>query len=259
MRSMNLQAFGVSDDCLTDDQRTQLDEQGFLVLGQLLSDQELAAIREQTDALTISEGESAGSELFTSPHIRHPKESGALRLADLVNKGAVFDRFYTHPQVLAGVQRVIQDDFRLSSLNYRSALPGNGAQKLHVDWRTAVAPNAFRVCNSIWLLDDFSAANGATRFVPGSHLSGKLPEELMTNPEDPHPHEQLLEAPAGTVAIFNAHLWHGGTLNQSPHPRRAIHAYFCRHDEPQQLDQKRYLRPQTAERLSAATLKILGV
>jgi hypothetical protein len=46
-----------------------------------------------------TEGDNAGVELAESKYIRHPKEEGADRLADLVNKGAIFDIFYTHSRV----------------------------------------------------------------------------------------------------------------------------------------------------------------
>ena len=92
-----------------------------------------------------SEGDKAGSELLDSPYIRHPKEAGADRLADLVNKGEVFDIFYTHPRVLAGISHVLGKSIKLSSLNYRAAKPGMGLQKLHVDWHEAVTPGQYKV------------------------------------------------------------------------------------------------------------------
>jgi ectoine hydroxylase-related dioxygenase (phytanoyl-CoA dioxygenase family) len=61
------------------------------------------------------------------------------------------------------------------------------------------------------------------------------------------------------VVVFNSHLWHGGTLNRSPRPRRAMHSYFCRRDVPQQLDQAAYIRPETFARLSPAQRFILDV
>ena len=55
--------------------------------------------------------------------------------------------------------------------------------------------------------------------------------------------EIQLIAPAGTVVVFNSHLWHGGTRNDSGRPRRALHSYFTRRANGQQLDQKKYIRP----------------
>lgn len=125
----------------------------------------------------------------------------------------MFDICFTHPRVLAAIARVLGGEFRLSSLNSRAVLPGQGLQGLHADWSGPVAPGDYYVCNSIWLLDDFTAENGATRVVPGSHRSGKVAHEVMDDPAATHPEEILLIAPAGTVVIFNSHVWHGGTRN----------------------------------------------
>lgn len=249
----------VHENTLSPEEKDFLDQNGYLNLGQLLNDADLEAVRDAINALLAEEGENAGFELFDSPHIKHPKEEGATRLANLVNKGAIFDRFYTHPRVLAAVSRVVGNNLKLSSLNYRAAIPGKGLQKLHVDWKEAVTPGDYKVCNSIWLLDDFSKANGATRIVPGTHLSGKVPQNEMDNPLDTHPDEILIEAPAGTVVIFNSHTWHGGTNNQTDAYRRAIHSYYCRRDQPQQQDQKRFIRQETLDRISDAAKTILDV
>jgi ectoine hydroxylase-related dioxygenase (phytanoyl-CoA dioxygenase family) len=115
------------------------------------------------------------------------------------------------------------------------------------------------VCNSIWLIDDFTELNGATRVVPGSHRSARLPREVMADPTGPHPGEVKLLGSAGTVIIFNSHLWHGGTVNVTSRPRRALHAYFCRRGLKQQLDQRAFVRPETLARLSPAARYILGV
>ena len=123
---------------------------------------------------------------------------------------------------------------KVFSLNGRSALPGQGHQNLHVDWAAAVAPGDYQITNSIWMLDDFTPENGATRVVPGSHRWGRLPKDALADPGAPHPDEVLVVGKAGTCVVFNSHLWHGGTLNQTAKPRRAIHAAFVRRDQRQQ-------------------------
>ncbi|HEX6889567.1 MAG TPA: phytanoyl-CoA dioxygenase family protein [Chryseolinea sp.] len=254
-----LRELGVRDSTLTPAEKEFLDQKGYLNLGQLLTSLQVETINAKISWLMTSEGEQAGSELLDSPYIRHPKEAGADRLADLVNKGNVFDVFYTHPRVLAGIAHVLGESIKLSSLNYRAAKPGMGLQKLHVDWHEAVAPGEYKVCNSIWLLDDFSKENGATRIVPGTHLSGVLPQDTLPDPEAPHPDEAIIEAPAGSVFIFNSHAWHGGTTNHTGKIRRSIHSYFCRSDQPQQVDQSRYIKTETLNRLSPAAVKVLGL
>lgn len=246
-----LSRLNVTDSTLTREERLFLDQQGFLPLHGILTPPQIEAIRLRVDDLLGTEGEEAGKEVH--------QEKGTQRLADLVNKGPVFDVFYTHPRVLAGITHVLRGNLKLSSLNGRIALPGEGLQPLHADWPEAVGPNDFRVCNSIWLLDDFTEDNGATRVVPGTHLSGKMPQNEMTDPSAPHPQEVKLQAPAGTVVIFNSHTWHGGTRNTSPNRRRALHSYFCRRNEAQQLDQAAFIRPETRQRLSEAARCILAV
>nr|MBX2878249.1 phytanoyl-CoA dioxygenase family protein [Saprospiraceae bacterium] len=208
-----LHQLGVREDTLSPEEKKFLDENGYLNLGQLLTPLQIDQIRSRIDELLQAEGEQAGAELAASKHIRFPKEAGSDRLADLVNKGPVFDLFYTHPRVLAGVAHVLGQHLKLSSLNYRAAKPGMGLQRMHADWHEVVQPRDYKVCNSIWLLDDFSKANGATRLVPGTHLHAQLPQDVMTNPMEPHPQEIVIEAPAGSVFIFNSHTWHGGTTN----------------------------------------------
>ncbi|WKN30151.1 phytanoyl-CoA dioxygenase family protein [Porifericola rhodea] len=255
----HLQELGVQADTLSPEEKKFLDKNGYLILGKLLSDEQLKQLRYKVNELMEKEGDQAGAELAESKYIRHPKEEGAERLADLVNKDEAFDIFYTHPKVLAGITHVLGENFKLSSLNYRGALPGYGQQKLHVDWHEAVAANDYKVCNSIWLLDDFTSVNGATRFVAGTQNEGRLPQDELPDPMASHPKEKLLEAPAGTVVIFNSHTWHGGTTNRGQKVRRAIHSYFCRRDQPQQIDQQRYILPQTRARLSASALHVLAV
>jgi hypothetical protein len=246
-----LEELGVYPDTLTRQEKNQLDRDGFLPLGDILTPEQVESLRNRVDELLQAEGDRAGVEVH--------QEAGTDRLSDLVNKGAVFDICFTHPRVLAAMAHVLHADFKLSSLNYRAALPGHGHQKLHTDWGEPVTSGEFQVCNSIWLLDDFTADNGPTRLVPGSHLWGKLPADEMADPAAAHPNETVLLAPAGTVVIFNSHLWHGGTLNRTGAPRRALHSYFCRRTERQQLDQQRYLRAETRTRLPVATRYVLGV
>jgi ectoine hydroxylase-related dioxygenase (phytanoyl-CoA dioxygenase family) len=69
----------------------------------------------------------------------------------------------------------------------------------------------------------------------------------------------IIEAPAGSVFIFNSHAWHGGTTNHTKKVRRSIHSYFCRSDQPQQVDQSRYIKTETLSRLSPAAIKVLGL
>jgi ectoine hydroxylase-related dioxygenase (phytanoyl-CoA dioxygenase family) len=245
-----LAQLGVTDGSLDAATRGRLDRDGYAPLPGVLSAAQVNAMRARLAELLAAEGERAGIEVH--------QEAGTDRLADLVNKDPVFEVCFTDPRVLAGISHVL-GEFKLSSLNFRAALPGQGHQALHGDWGGPAGPGGYQVCNSIWLLDDFTADNGATRVVPGSHRLGALPRDAMADPAATHPDEVKLIAPAGTVMIFNSHLWHGGTRNRTGRPRRALHSYFTRRGNRQQLDQKKYLRPATFARLSPAARFMLDV
>ena len=245
-----LDDLGVGNDSLTEEKKNELDERGYTVLPGLIGDKWLAALRERFEDLCDKEGLAAGTEVH--------QEAGTRRLADLVNKGEDFDRVYTNPTVLAAIHHVIGRDFKLSSLNARDALPGEGHQKLHTDWSNDY-DGRFHVANSIWLLDDFTEDNGCTRLVPGTHR-GQQPSNVLKDEMASHPKEEHLVASASTVAVFNSHIWHGGTLNRTKDSkRRALHCYFAASEHEQQLNQREYIRYETWKRISRAARHILDV
>jgi ectoine hydroxylase-related dioxygenase (phytanoyl-CoA dioxygenase family) len=246
-----LYALGVRDDTLTPEQKARLDTDGYLPLPGILSREQVEALRARQAELLAEEGDTAGTEVH--------QERGTDRLSDLINKDPLFHIVLTQPTVLAAIAHVLKSDFQLSSLNSRNALPGQGLQGLHADWGRLETPGDYQVCNSLWLLDDFTPDNGATRVVPGTHRGTQTPSDVMKDPSAPHPDELVLQGKAGDVVVVNSHTWHGGTTNRTQNSRRVMHGYFCRRRQPQQLDQQKYLRPTTWDQLSPASRVILGV
>jgi ectoine hydroxylase-related dioxygenase (phytanoyl-CoA dioxygenase family) len=246
-----LRALGVNQSTLTEGEKKSLDEDGYCLFHNVMDHEWIVQLRDKYEELMSKEGQSAGMEVH--------QEKGTRRLSDLVNKGAAFDGMYTHPKILAAVHHILQREFKLSSLNARDAIPGEGHQGLHGDWGGRNPDEPFHVVNSIWLIDDFTEHNGATRVVPGSHKLAGSPGQYMTNPADDHPDQRLILAPAGTVGVFNAHLWHGGTKNTTDTTRRACHVYYTAREHGQQLNQKEYIRKATYDRISAAARYVLDV
>lgn len=221
------------------------------MLEDVLDSARLEQVRQRVEELYEHEGENAGSEFR--------KEPGARRLANLVDKGEIFEQLILTPKILAMVKHVLGPHVKLSSFNARSTDPFTAdAQPLHCDAGALADDQGFWVCNTIWLLDDFTAENGATRVVPGSHHWSQLPQDVLSNPVERHPEEVLLLGKAGSVVVMNTHAWHGGTANRTSSPRRALHAFFCRADKPQQQYQKRLLRTETQARLSPSAPQASG-
>jgi ectoine hydroxylase-related dioxygenase (phytanoyl-CoA dioxygenase family) len=245
-----LASLGVDPGALSEEQYRQLDAEGFLVLPDLVDAQWLQELRDQLDLLAQREGGAAGHEIG--------KQASALVLADLLNKGEVFERMLRVPQVLAATHHVL-GDMQVNSLNFRSAQPGLGHQALHSDSGTPGADGDYRICNSIWMIDDFTEDNGSTRAVPATHRSAQVPGDAMANANDPHPDQIQITGKAGTVVVFNAHLWHGGTENRSDDPRRGLTLSFSRRDQPQQTDQAAHIRKAVYDRLSPAERYLMNV
>jgi ectoine hydroxylase-related dioxygenase (phytanoyl-CoA dioxygenase family) len=230
----------------------ELDENGYVILEDFMSPELLAGLRVRVEELFEIEGENAGSEFR--------QEAGARRLANLVDKGDLFQETVAMPQILQRIEKVIGPNFKLSSLNARSANPHSESdQPLHADMGGIADEHGYWVCNTVWLLDDFTPENGATRVVPGTHLLRKLPQDVLADIYAPHPDQKLILGKAGTVVVMNAHAWHGGTANRTSAPRRALHGFYCRSDKPQQQYQKQLLRPATQQKLTPVLRKILAL
>jgi ectoine hydroxylase-related dioxygenase (phytanoyl-CoA dioxygenase family) len=212
----------------------------------------LASLRARVEELFVAEGAAAGSEFKQEPNAR--------RLANLVNKGQIFEEAIATSRVLECMERVLGPEFKLSSLNVRAADPlSDCSQPLHADSGAVKDDRGYWVCNSVWMLDDFTTGNGAIRMVPGSHQFGRLPQDALADPVAPHPDEELLTGAAGTVVVMNAHMWHGATANRSGGQRRAMHAFYTRWDKPQQQYQKRLLSPEVQAHLSPRLRKLLAL
>lgn len=237
---------------MTSEERRQLDEHGFVVLENSMSGELLRQLRQQISDISEREGDRAGHEFRTEAHAR--------RLANLVDKGEVFRRAIMLPPVIECVRHVLGPHVKLSSLNARSADPnGDVPQPLHVDMSALRDEHGYWVCNTIWMLDDFTSENGATRVIPGSHKWGRRPQDVLENPLAPHPEEVLVLGSAGSIAVMNAHAWHGGTANRTAAPRLAMHAFYCRRDKPQQQYQKQLLRPEVQASLSPELREMLAL
>ena len=214
-----LYALGVRENTLSEEEKFKLDQDGFLPFPNLIPVESVARMRSEMEALFALE--STGEPGM-------PKEC-----TNMQNKSSAFDVCFTHPRLLAAVAHVLREDFRSLGIHSRPNRPGGGHQPLHVDYGGPPAkPGTYYVCNSMWMLTDFTKENGPTRAVPGSHRSDKHPQDVMEAPQEAHPDEIKLIGTAGTVVVFNSHLWHGATLNRSQNDRPNVTSFWCRRHDP---------------------------
>ena len=144
------------------------------------------------------------------------------RVWNLLNKAPDMIPLIEHPAVLPMVRSVMGQDCNLHDFQATSIGPGTGGGAWHVDApRGQIAeplPEFPLTLQNVWMLDDFTADNGATRVMPRSHKLRKSPP-WGSGPLDG---EVTLTAPAGSVAIWLSNTWHRSGPNHTDRERRAI-------------------------------------
>ncbi len=221
----------------TEQHLSELETEGYTVLPDAMTSDQLRRGREAVDAL-IAAGQPYG---------------GAFQNANLTNRDPVFRELVQHPDLLAIVDAALGNDCILSGVNHRSSTPGATAQGLHRD--TSIwGPSMFHLDKAIginvgWAFDDFTEENGATRIIPGSH---RRPDASADEPSIP------LLAKAGSIFAFDGQLLHGGGANTSSGVRRAAFVFYIRSWIKPQSDHKRSTDRAVIESASPTLLRLLG-
>ena len=121
-----------------------------------------------------------------------------------------------HPDTVAIARHILGGSGRVVEAACKPNWPGaEGQWPLHVDsaGNFAQVPDVPWMINTIWMLSDFTAENGATLIVPGSHGA-----RLHRPPEDLQPDDTgilAVEGRAGSVLMWHAGVWHGAGSNVS--------------------------------------------
>lgn len=239
---------------MDEQQRKQLDELGYLIFKGLLSHAQIETILSRLEELWLLEGERAGEENYIEPGVR--------RLANLANKGEIFRGLYAHPQVLEVIQTVMGPEIRASMVNARDVPPYVGVRMpFHMDSDNGRIRDelGFSAATAIWMLDEFTMANGATAFVPGSHLLRKSPKEVLVDLNASHPGEIVIEGQPGDVLVFNGHCWHAGRPNETNGHRRAILVHYLRADVPRPENRRQHVDGDQANLLAPRERELLGL
>jgi hypothetical protein len=244
---------------LSREQERAIDDDGLVVMPprpELLDG--LDELRRGMDALLAAEGDRAGWE-GKEQHFAPGKtfEKGANRIGNLVDKVPFVAELISLPELHAAARRAVNADFSVGSVLMREPLKGHGHQDLHIDWfPRESADEPFGGVVAQFLLDDSTIANGAMRFVPGTHKRLGWPDDQI-DVGIPHPEERRVEAAAGSLIVMNLNLWHAGAENKTGARRRSIFIDIRRRDLPQLLNQKMYLSAATLARLTPDQRRLL--
>jgi ectoine hydroxylase-related dioxygenase (phytanoyl-CoA dioxygenase family) len=137
------------------------------------------------------------------------------RVWALLSRTRCLDAAALDPLVLAVADRVLGPGSQFSLTQATQIHPGQTAQVLHYEQGIYPLPRDRDVMlTAIWALDDFSAANGATLVVPGSHQGHDRRPDMTESVS--------AEMPAGSVLVFLGRLWHAGGANVTNRPRLGV-------------------------------------
>jgi ectoine hydroxylase-related dioxygenase (phytanoyl-CoA dioxygenase family) len=159
-----------------------------------------------------------GGDEFTGAHTRR---TGAL----LARAPSTTDMI-AHPLVLDVADKVLWEKKTTFQLHLTQAItigPGADPQYLHRDqWCFDFFPfpdDMHVEVSTIWALDDFTEANGATRVVPGSHGSADPRSWTMSD-------TVAAEMPRGSVVLYTGRTVHGGGANTSDRWRTGVNVDY---------------------------------
>lgn len=126
------------------------------------------------------------------------------------------------------------------------------AQRIHRDIRSFSGDMPL-LLNTLVMLDDFTAANGATYMLPGSHKKAEKPTD-----EAFYAGARRAVGPAGSILIFNSNVWHAGGDNTTDKPRRSVTPMYCKPFIKPQFDYPRAVGYDRGPELADHTRQILG-
>ncbi|MDJ0515424.1 MAG: phytanoyl-CoA dioxygenase family protein [Trichodesmium sp. MO_231.B1] len=231
---------------LTTEQIDQYNNQGFLLIPDLFSQEEVSLMQAQLPSLMAEDVPGQVLE-------KDRKTVRALHGCHLFNK--VFHNLIREPRLLEPAHQLLGSQVCIHQfkINLKAAFGGD-IWPWHQDfiyWHKEDGMPLPKVISLAILLDDLNEFNGPMIFIPGSHKQGMLDVEASVakteaNPETadwkvnvsanlkycipPQTVRQLVKklgifAPkgtAGSILLFDSNVVHGSVTNISPFPRRLL-------------------------------------
>lgn len=236
-----------------DTYKRQLDEEGYVVIKNVIPESTRLDMVARLDRL-YGALESAGENTY-------PGGVGKTErlILNLHNKDEMFVELLDDAAVFPLVQHMLQsgsyqnkEPFVVTQFSARDPHAGIPAQQLHIDSRFPGPPQALMTI-VLWMLNDFTVESGATRLVPKSHLRPSYPESGVEYPD-----EIQVEAPAGSVLIYNGSAWHGGGAKLRDVERWSVIVSYARWFVKPAFDMTKNTSPELYAKLSPERRELFG-
>ena len=195
-------------------------EFGYALIENCLCPDEVAALRQRLVEQATAERRAPGRAQTPLQLVRV-----------LPNKGQVFRDLILQPQVTELMAHGFGAlDFCISNLTGMVTIAGMPAQVIHCDqsYLPDPQPRAW-VNNVLYMISEFTEANGGTRVIPGSHRWPPPPIEYHKDGRilgAGRVDTMAIEGGPGTALVFDGRLWHGAGPSSVPGPRLAISGYY---------------------------------
>jgi ectoine hydroxylase-related dioxygenase (phytanoyl-CoA dioxygenase family) len=182
---------------------TLVEAQGYAIVEDVIALDTCAALIEEIERVECEHDIAYGQNDFEGFRTR--------RIFNLIARGPRFRDLVIEPRVLAAVEAILGEGFLLSGTTSMHIGPGETTQLLHADdgMVSLPRPHPATMVTTLWALSDFTADNGATRLIPGSHER----EPLVPSAQEEEREAISALMKAGSVLVFHASLWHGGGAN----------------------------------------------
>jgi ectoine hydroxylase-related dioxygenase (phytanoyl-CoA dioxygenase family) len=234
-------------DATPDDVEAALEREGVVVVDRLVAPALLDRVA--AELAPFMERTPFGPDSFSGRRTR--------RTGGLVARSEACRELIQHPLVLGAVKQVLAHatTFHLHLTQVIAIGPGEPAQPVHRDqWAFDFFPfpKGYEVqCNTIWALTDFTAENGATRVIPGSHLHD---DRLEYKESDTVPAEMA----RGSVLFYTGSLYHGGGANHSSATRVGVNITYALSWLRQEENQYLSVPLELARELPDDLLRLIG-
>ena len=210
-------------------------ENGYIVVEDVLSDDELAALRRVTDEFVErSRAISESDEIFDLEPNHSAERPRLRRIKNPIAQHEVYYQIFRHDRILDMVEQLIGPGVRRNNTKLNMKEPDHGsAVEWHQDWAFYPHTNddvlAVGVC-----MDDMTEENGCMLMAPGSHR-GKLYSHhengvfvgAVSDPDFQAGETAKCLVRAGGITIHHARTLHASTPNHSASPRRLLLFEYC--------------------------------
>jgi hypothetical protein len=172
----------------------------------------------------------------------------------VLGEGTRLDAFVSALPLWDAIDRYFGGKFIL--LNFGATLnpPGGSTYTLKPHRDVRAWSSDYRLSlNMLVMLDDFTAENGATHFLPGTHAR-EQPPSLAAFRARARP----CTGKAGDILLFNSLLVHAAGANRGSGERAALTLVFGRPFMKPQMDWPRFLGPGAERRLTPKARQLLG-